>query len=284
MNILKRVLTKKSVVFTIMLIVIGTAFLPFVNNVWPSVNPYFPFYADLGKYGAFGDYFSGVLGTGLALITVILLWATYSAQKEELDEQKRIISTQTNTIERQAFEQTFFAWISVIRSFPDDIRTERLYNAVVGDLGGKHRVLTQFAHVNKDEQNFNTQWPKYIEDFIKDIPDSYTIFKKHNNISEWSDVIIQNIIEILRLIYKDGTYPKTLDDQRIYSRILSVQFYKKHKYLIGFELLNMDDLDRKMIIDSGFLDFREKQQLLVAIEKYLNNKLEANELIEVWKA
>lgn len=65
--------------------------------------------------GALGDFLGGFLGSIFGIITIYLVYKTYVSQKEELEEQRKLLDAQQNelkltraTQEKQNFENTFF--------------------------------------------------------------------------------------------------------------------------------------------------------------------------------
>jgi len=70
---------------------------------------------DNNYLSAFGDFIGGFIGTLIGLVTIFLVYKTYASQKEELEEQRKLLDAQQNelkltrtTQEKQNFENTFF--------------------------------------------------------------------------------------------------------------------------------------------------------------------------------
>ena len=64
-------------------------------------------------YGSFGSYVGGIVGTIIGAITLILVYKTYTSQKQELKLQKQLIA-------QQQFESTFFNMLNVHRELKKD--------------------------------------------------------------------------------------------------------------------------------------------------------------------
>ncbi|MFY3196785.1 putative phage abortive infection protein [Achromobacter xylosoxidans] len=61
--------------------------------------------SETGDWGTFGDFLGGIVNPVAGLVTIVLLVLTLRSQQDELEEQR-------SQIARQAFEQTFFTWLS----------------------------------------------------------------------------------------------------------------------------------------------------------------------------
>ncbi len=73
----------------------------------------FSMHIKLDRYAGFGDFVGGVIGTLVAGVACWLVYKTYMSQKEELDETKKILSIQTNIMEKQRFDSVFFHLLSI---------------------------------------------------------------------------------------------------------------------------------------------------------------------------
>ncbi len=63
----------------------------------------------------YGDFVGGVLGSILALATVILVWVTYNSQKKELEETQKVLYT-------QQFESTYFSLLQTQRVLKKEVK------------------------------------------------------------------------------------------------------------------------------------------------------------------
>jgi hypothetical protein len=63
-----------------------------------------------------GSYLSGVINPLLSIVAIILLWLTYKSQKAELHATQVISKKQSDTLERQQFESTFFNLLEQLQS------------------------------------------------------------------------------------------------------------------------------------------------------------------------
>lgn len=72
------------------------------------INNSFSFSYDLAtdKLGQFGDFIGGFLGTVLTMVATYYIYKTYHSQKDELDNQKKLIN-------QQQFESTFFNLLNI---------------------------------------------------------------------------------------------------------------------------------------------------------------------------
>ncbi|MFY1865615.1 putative phage abortive infection protein [Achromobacter xylosoxidans] len=67
-----------------------------------------------GDWGAFGDFMGGMINPVAGLVTIVLLVLTLRSQQDELSQQR-------TQIERQAFEQTFFTWLTGYRQAVENL-------------------------------------------------------------------------------------------------------------------------------------------------------------------
>lgn len=68
---------------------------------------------DAVKWGVFGDFIGGTLNPFLSFLVLIILLRTFSMQRNELKDTKRILRTQKKTQIKQNFESTFFSLLNV---------------------------------------------------------------------------------------------------------------------------------------------------------------------------
>jgi hypothetical protein len=79
------------------------------------------YYITISDYGELGSFIGGVTTPFLSIAAFILLYRTYKSQKEELDNTRKVMQAQNETIEKQQFESTFFKMLD-------------LYNSIVSNM------------------------------------------------------------------------------------------------------------------------------------------------------
>ena len=69
----------------------------YIYHFLPNSDGFKGFSNDPGHWGEFGDYLSGTLNPIFSLLALVFLAKTYFAQKEDLDETKRLVQAQAET-------------------------------------------------------------------------------------------------------------------------------------------------------------------------------------------
>jgi len=72
--------------------------------LWFSLNT--------SEYDKLGDFINGITSPFLSIAAFILLYLTYKSQSKELEQTRSILKKQTETIEKEQFESTFFNLLS----------------------------------------------------------------------------------------------------------------------------------------------------------------------------
>lgn len=95
-----------------------------LNRYWKKFD-FGKLSADPAEWGQFGDFIGGIVNPSVGLVTIILLVLTLRSQENELREQRNQIALQAEAQDRQtylqAFEQTFFSWLTTLRETTQSI-------------------------------------------------------------------------------------------------------------------------------------------------------------------
>lgn len=104
----------------LMVVVLGVyaAFFAFVHHARVSSDP--------GDWGTLGDYFGGLLNPVISFATLLVAFAVWKQQKEELTATKEALEEQAKTAEQQRQEQRFFDLLNVYYQTVASIRLEVL--------------------------------------------------------------------------------------------------------------------------------------------------------------
>ncbi|NCD11811.1 MAG: hypothetical protein EOL93_04605, partial [Epsilonproteobacteria bacterium] len=123
------------------------------------------------KFGTFGDFFGGIIGTILQFCGVLLFYIAlkdqrkdfdtnrkvfekqvealnlqineFSLQRTELEETRKVFTEQSKTLKQQRFETTFFSLID-------------LYHKIISNLNNQHENKNYFKKLKNDLlENFN---------------------------------------------------------------------------------------------------------------------------------
>src|SRR5688572_13144968 len=72
-------------------------------------------------YNELGDFVGGITAPFLSSVAILLIYLTYVSQKEELRLTRAIMEKQTETLNKQQFETTFFNLLKVHNQNLNDI-------------------------------------------------------------------------------------------------------------------------------------------------------------------
>ena len=100
-----------------------------------------------GDWGTFGDFVSGIAGTAIALATLVAIAFTLQLQATELEETRRQLRDQANTLERENVEATFFRLLGN--------RRESIASIRIGDDIGREGLNSLAREVAQRIQNAN---------------------------------------------------------------------------------------------------------------------------------
>jgi hypothetical protein len=98
-----------------LLIVFGVVGLIFVLFPYDTLDGFtiWGFQLNTKKYNELGDFVGGITAPILSMIALVLLYLTYRSQKEELAESRKILTKQTETLDKQQFETTLFNMLNL---------------------------------------------------------------------------------------------------------------------------------------------------------------------------
>jgi hypothetical protein len=133
---------KQIVFFLISIVLIGYA--------WTYFNGKFEFFCTNSQgseyyqiYGVLGDYVGGILGTIIGFITLILVYLTYTSQKDELKLQSQLIA-------QQQFESTFFNMLNVHRELKNSLELNIIKRICRINTS---KETTEFKEIKKEYYN-----------------------------------------------------------------------------------------------------------------------------------
>lgn len=114
---------------------------------------------DFTKFGTYGDFIGGVLGTIFSVIAVILIFRTYISQKEELELSRKLFTN-------QQFENTFFNMLKVHQELRKEINISTVGNGIFNDNQKKNHSIQGKAFFEFIQKEFTKLW-KYEYDESK---------------------------------------------------------------------------------------------------------------------
>jgi hypothetical protein len=97
------------------------------------------FTINIDRYNNLGEFIGGVTTPFLSIAAFILLFMTYKSQKEELKESQEILRNQSELMNKQQFETTFFNLIN-------------LHNQIVNQMSVTYRDTPNLINTFKSEE------------------------------------------------------------------------------------------------------------------------------------
>lgn len=94
--------------------------------------------SDPGDWGTLGDYFGGLLNPVVSFATLVVAYAVWKQQKEELKATKEALEEQAKTAEQQRQEQRFFDLLRVYNQTLDSYTSADAFNR--RELRGKEAI------------------------------------------------------------------------------------------------------------------------------------------------
>jgi len=214
---------------------------------------------NINQRGAFGDMFGLVnsLLTALTFLFIILNFYEQRKQiklmheeiqitkkdvklteetllltKKELVIQQKLTETQSDYLEKQSFENSFFNFLSLHNSILDGMKI----NDIHGLVEGRQCFDYVFSYLKKvyEVQNKNNQKHSSLnEKHQSDIQSSYaTVFEKNENIL---DVYYRRMYNLVDFVYVHGK--DNVIDAKRYSRIIRAQLSTNELALLFYDCL-----------------------------------------------
>lgn len=83
---------------------------------------------DTSFIGDYGGFISGILGTAISFVTVVLVYNTFNLQKEELKATRKEFQLQNETLKLQRFETTFFNMLGLFHKVSESLTNNDDFN------------------------------------------------------------------------------------------------------------------------------------------------------------
>ncbi|OZI44718.1 hypothetical protein CEK29_08420 [Bordetella genomosp. 5] len=93
---------------------------------------------DPAAWGAFGDFFGGLLNPVVAFLALFWLTRSIQIQRTELRETRRAMSEQSATLDKQRFEDTFFALLDQHNKVLDSLSARSVYEDFSSEIERVH--------------------------------------------------------------------------------------------------------------------------------------------------
>lgn len=207
---------------TISFLIVSLLFFCWNQNLFCFKNT-----IDSEKFGQFGDFFGGVLGTLFALISVLFLINTFVQQQRITNENKVLINT-------QRFNDLFFELLNLYQSQTKELQDS---GEIKDNVNGK---ITMYECDNKDFFDFNKK--KVQNDFIPQMSYSKNIRSSKNSymlfyLSHKSKLAIyyRTLYRIYDLIDNSNLLDES--SKRHYSKIIRAQLTESELFFLRYNAL-----------------------------------------------
>lgn len=216
----------------ILFVFVGITFVFFPYYKLDGVK-FWGYQLNITKYNELGDFVGGITAPFLSLVALVLLYLTYKSQKEELFQTRQILTKQTETLDKQQFETTFFNLLN-------------LHNEIVYNIDLIKRNLTKSSPPWREEEDasktteygrdcfrtffagFKTAYSNTdkMDSYKEMINKSYSVFYK----SHQSDLghYFRNLYHIFKLIKKSE-----IKNKKDYASLVRAQL-SSHEQLMLF--------------------------------------------------
>lgn len=196
---------------------------------WKQALLIFSVSIDSAKFGQFGDFFGGVLGTIFALISVLFLINTFIQQQNITRENKTLVNT-------QRFNDLFFELLNLYQSQTKELQDKDEYEK---EENGKKYLVT-YSCDNKDFFDFNKR--KIQDYFLTEISysknnrsarNSYSLFYlKHKSKLA---IYYRTLYRIFDLIDNSGLLEESSKKQ--YAKIIRAQLTESELFFLRYNAL-----------------------------------------------
>jgi len=232
---------------------------------------------------SFGSLVGGLFGTVLTLGVAILVLLTYKSQSRELHETVSIAREQSDTLNLQRFESTYFGMLSHLKSIINSMRytSDGLPQSTLVGPDYLHATLQDFygQHI-KDTDQFAVNWKT-------DLPSRKDMAKQINNLimETWENGFFDDkshflghyfryLYNIIKLVLAER---KSEKDRKKYLGILQAQMSNDELCLLFYNLLSRYSFN-KTTGKPMFRKIVDKYGLLENINsQYIFNKVLADE-------
>jgi hypothetical protein len=200
-----------------------------------------PVNLDMTAWGSFGDYISGISGTWISFITLIMVWVTFIWQRQELQDQKELNSRQTTVMEQQSFEQTFFAWLQSIQDIPPAGKIDLAAQVYVNRISQEITQYLSYCLMNMADENFEGTKSAMADQINSSYGGNYKTIVNEGKDYLWLDTYSYALLEFLRFIHTNKIYPDTDTKKSQYVSILISHLNDGARILLGAFAISKND-------------------------------------------
>lgn len=182
---------------------------------------------DIDSYANLGTFVGGISAPFLSFSAFILLYMTFMSQKKELEETRVIFKNQSDTLEKQQFETTFFNLLNLHHQIVNNIELSIIKNKIGAQFGESEIIektegrdcfkifFVKYSEIYKNTEK-DDKYKNMIETSYEKLFDEYQSYLSH---------YFRNLYHIYKLIANSE-----ITDKKNYSSILRAQ-------LSSYELL-----------------------------------------------
>jgi Putative phage abortive infection protein len=124
---------------------------------------------DPSDWGTLGDYFGGLMNPVVSFATLIVAYAVWKQQRDELRDTKKALEDQAKTAEQQRQEQRFFDLLHVYYRTVESLRIEMRFGGIHA-YQGKEAIQRWLAESAKELGDLNQNFGDYTgSDFEKGV-------------------------------------------------------------------------------------------------------------------
>lgn len=203
-----------------------------------------PLSTDPNDWGTLGDYFGGLLNPVISFVTLVVAYAVWKQQKEELKATKEALEEQAKTAEQQRREQRFFDILKLYQETLNSVSFERLLENGTLSYTGKaaFQYITSIPHRTRAAGNTVNKMPPLLspEEPLNEVDTE----KLHDALEQWSS-LLDHYFRVIFLLLNEAA-PTLGEEHYRYVKYLRAQLSKDELQLLSLNML-FDSEGKKMV-------------------------------------
>ena len=197
---------------------------------------------DIAKWGTFGDYIGGVIGSILAFTTIVLIYKSLSLQMVEFQKLSKSQRDTVSMLKLQTFESKFFSLLELHHTIVDGLRGELMVLDRDKDIFVREgfesrefifKLVESFVHIkiiSDQGSGSDRDWVEKIKQVLKNERFRFMHY-------------ISNIDTIINMVISE--FPQeTTEKAHLYFSMLKAQLSNPEVIIIGY-YLKFDNLEER---------------------------------------
>lgn len=217
---------------------LGLAFISFLCSILAIFFPYYilegatigGFVLKVGEYDELAQFISGITAPFLSICTIVLVYETYRAQKDELEETRKEFVEQNATMRLQRFENTFF---QMIHTHADMVSKFVKTRGLPINAGLRGREVIEDA--SRELKDFIHRNSRVTDETIKEI---FVIHFYNDFYQSWESTFnhyFRHMFYIVEFVYFSEWLSK--EQKNFYAKLVSAQLSQDEFLLLSCNVM-----------------------------------------------